>query len=59
MTNRGTFSDADFSDIAVCNPTRPEYAAFLAMMHDPRLCDPIVTSGDLNAFLPQVQRMAA
>ncbi len=53
MTNRGTFSDADFSDIAVCNPTRPEYAAFLAMMHDPRLCDPIVTSGDLNAFLPQ------
>lgn len=51
ITNWGTFSDADFAEASVGNPTHPEHAAFLAAMRDPRLRDPMVVLGDLTAFL--------
>lgn len=52
LTNWGTFSNEEFANKAVCAPSHPEHAAFLAAMHDPRLMEPMVLLGDLEAFLP-------
>lgn len=53
ITNWGTFSDAEFSDKAVFMPSHPEYDAFIEVMQDKRLRDPMVMLGDLAEFIDE------
>lgn len=51
ITNWGTFSNAQYEEKAVFNPTHPQYEEFLAAVADPRLRDPMVLMGSLGEFL--------
>lgn len=51
ITNWGTFTDDQYRDKAVFLTGHPEHDEFLRHMQDPRLRDPMVLLGDLNAFL--------
>lgn len=52
ITNWGTFSAEEYRKKAVFLPSHPEHADFLKELTDPRLNDPRVSLGDMEAFLP-------
>ena len=52
ITNWGTFSAEEYRRKAVFLPSHPDHGEFLQMLADPRLNDPMVSLGDIEAFLP-------
>lgn len=59
LTNWGTFSAREYADRAVFMTSHPEHAAFIEMMQDPRLQDPIVRLADLATFVREPVQKAA
>lgn len=51
ITNWGTFSNAEYAQKAVFQPSHADHAEFVTRMADPRLRDPMVLLGDLHEFL--------
>lgn len=48
-----TFSPAEFAERAVQFPNHPEHAAFVEVLSDPRLADPIVNLMNLTELRSQ------
>ncbi len=52
IDNWGTYTEEEFKDIAVHNPSHPEHSDFLEILADPVMKDPIVWLRNLVPFLP-------
>jgi wyosine [tRNA(Phe)-imidazoG37] synthetase (radical SAM superfamily) len=52
LTNWGTFTPEKYQRQCVWLPTHEEHAAFLEVMRDPILRDPLVVQSDLKVFMP-------
>jgi hypothetical protein len=59
MLNWGTFSPSEFAARAVQLPSHPEHVAFIEMLSDPRLADPIVYLSNLSEIRRQASRSGA
>jgi MoaA/NifB/PqqE/SkfB family radical SAM enzyme len=59
MLNWGTFSPSEFAARAVQLPGHPEHVAFIEMLSDPRLADPIVYLSNLSEIRRQASRSGA
>ena len=59
ITNWGTFTSEEYARKAVFMPSHPDHQDFVESMQDPRLRDPIVTLGDLLAFVREPTQLAA